>query len=104
MSTLTDSAPWQALIEHQAHLSEQSIRGLFAENPQRFSQFSLEVGDLLLDYSKNLYDAQTLNLLDALATKTQLAKAIDAMFAGERINTTEDHPALHVALRSPDRG
>jgi len=103
VSTLTDSASWQALIEHQAHLSEQSIRGLFAENPQRFSQFSLEVGDLLLDYSKNLCDAQTLNLLDALATKTQLAKAIDTMFAGERINTTEDHPALHVALRSPDR-
>ena len=103
MSTLTDSAPWQALIEHQAHLSEQSIRGLFAENPQRFSQFSLEAGDLLLDYSKNLCDAQTLNLLDALATKAQLAKAIDAMFAGERINTTEDRPALHVALRSPDR-
>ena len=103
MSTLTDSAPWQALIEHQAHLSEQSIRGLFAENPQRFSQFSLEAGDLLLDYSKNLCDAQTLNLLDALATKAQLAKAIDAMFAGERINTTEDRPALHIALRSPDR-
>jgi glucose-6-phosphate isomerase len=103
VATLTDSAQWQALIEHQASLSEQSIGGLFEENPGRFSQFSLEAGDLLLDFSKNLVNAQTLTLLDALATKASLDKAIAAMFAGEHINTTEDRPALHSALRSPAR-
>ena len=101
MSTLTDSPEWQALVKHQASTSHQTISSLFAENLDRFSQFSLETEGLLLDFSKNLLDTTSLDLLITLAEKAQLRDAIGAMFAGDNINFTEDLPALHVALRSP---
>jgi glucose-6-phosphate isomerase len=103
VSTLTNSTPWKALAAHQNSLSGQSISGLFSDNPERFNQFSIETAGLLLDYSKNLVTAQTLELLASLAEEAGLQKAISDMFSGEAINTTENRPALHVALRSPEQ-
>jgi glucose-6-phosphate isomerase len=103
VSAITDSSPWKALTAHQKSLSEQSISALFSENPERFDQFSVEAAGLLLDYSKNPVTAQTLELLTSLAEEAGLQKAISAMFSGEAINTTENRPTLHVALRSPEQ-
>lgn len=77
-----------------------SLRELFASDPQRFADFSLEAGQLFLDYSKNLVDRRTISLLVDLATEAGVPAAIESMFTGEEINATEGRPALHVALRA----
>ena len=102
MSSLTSSPEWKALLAHQSAVSGSQISSFFAENPNRFNEFSLESAGILLDYSRNLADSTTMELLLALADKADLKAAIAAMYAGEHINSTEDRPALHVALRSPD--
>ncbi|MCQ0990204.1 glucose-6-phosphate isomerase [Jiella marina] len=76
------------------------VRELFAEDPGRFEHFSAETGRLLLDYSKTAIDAQTRSLLLDLARARRIAAKRDAMFGGERINTTENRSVLHVALRA----
>jgi glucose-6-phosphate isomerase len=76
------------------------LRDLFAEDPDRGETMTLEVGDLYLDYSKNLATRETLERLVGLAERSGLRRRIDAMFAGEPINVTENRPALHVALRA----
>lgn len=103
MSALTDSPQWKALLEHQATLSDRPIASLFFVNPDRASQFSLEAAGLLLDYSKNRVDENTMGLLTDLAKASGMQEAIAAMFAGGNINNTEQRPALHVALRSPNQ-
>ena len=102
MSALTDSPEWQALIQHQAALSERPLNTLFRDNPDRFARFSLNTDGLLLDFSKNHVDTQAIDLLGNLAKKVELEEAIEAMFSGDVINNTEQRPALHVALRSPE--
>jgi glucose-6-phosphate isomerase len=77
-----------------------SLTDLFTRNQQRFTGYSLEAGDLFLDYSKNFINAKTRKALTRLAAETGVPEAIESMFAGEAINNTEDRPALHVALRS----
>ncbi len=77
------------------------MRQRFADDPERFSRFSLSLGDFTLDYSKNLVDAETLALLMDLARAAGVEERRAAMFAGEAINRTENRPALHVALRAP---
>ena len=81
-------------------MKSRSLGELFAENPHRFVDYSLESGDLLLDYSKNFLDDTTRGLLLDLARETQVAEAVEAMFTGEHINVSEDRSVLHVALRS----
>jgi len=76
------------------------MRDLFAEDPGRFSQFSLRLEDILFDYSKNILTAETLHLLRELAVQCGLPAAIPAMFTGEPINRTEQRPVLHIALRN----
>jgi glucose-6-phosphate isomerase len=98
---IQQSSEWQALEKHQADFSTRKISTLFAEQPGRFEDFSLDAAGLFLDYSKNLIDKTTIDLLIALAEKSNLSKEISAMFAGEQLNNTEQRPALHVALRSP---
>lgn len=100
MSALTESLVWAALEEHQRLLSPVHMRDLFATDPARFTRFSLALGDILFDFSKNRIDAQTMGLLVALAEQAGLRQAIDAMFAGEKINTTEGRAVLHTALRN----
>lgn len=100
MSTLTQSAAWQALAEHRRTLEHAHLRDLFAADPQRFDKFSLRLDDLLFDYSKNRITEQTLPLLLELTQQAHLAAAINAMFSGEKINVTENRAVLHVALRN----
>ena len=103
MNSLNNSATWQALAAKSAEFKtpDFSLKALFAGS-ERYTRFSLVHGELLLDYSKNLLDAEALALLIRLAEERQLKKAINAMFAGEIINETEQRAAHHVALRLPE--
>jgi glucose-6-phosphate isomerase len=100
MSRLVNSPAWQALIKHQQEMADGHMRDLFARDPQRFERFSLQLGDILFDYSKNRITEKTLSLLIDLARQANLAHKIEAMFSGEKINTTENRAVLHVALRN----
>ncbi|QCQ21694.1 glucose-6-phosphate isomerase [Desulfoglaeba alkanexedens] len=100
MSQLTQSPRWKALREHRREMAGVRMRDLFAADPQRFQRFSLRLGDLLVDFSKNLITEKTLGLLLELAHQQRLSEQIQAMFRGDRINTTEGRPVLHVALRN----
>ena len=96
----TDLAAWQALKAHYAELRGRPLTGLFAKDKQRAERFTLEAGNLVLDYSKNHVNATTRKLFGQLARGANVPAAIEAMFSGERINETEDRSVLHVALRS----
>ena len=100
MSQLTQTPVWQALQQHQSALRDFSLREAFARDAQRFNRYSLRFDDLMLDYSKNLIDDEALRLLLALAEQTQVAAWRDRMFAGEKINFTEQRAVLHTALRA----
>jgi glucose-6-phosphate isomerase len=99
--SLTGGPAWRAVAEHHRAVSNLHLRQLFDEDADRGSTLSLEAGDLYLDYSKNRLTAETVSLLLALAEESGLRARVDAMFAGERINVTENRPVLHVALRAP---
>lgn len=92
---------WQALQQHAALVGEKHLRELFADDPQRGETFALEDVGLYLDYSKQRVDADALRLLRELAAACDLPGHTEAMFRGERINTTENRAVLHVALRAP---
>jgi len=98
MSNATDAA-WKALEAHRDELGRISLARLFAEDPHRFERFSLVLDDLLIDLSKNLWTAETLRLLLQLARAAEVEAWRERMWAGERINTTENRAVLHVALR-----
>ncbi|MEU9853106.1 glucose-6-phosphate isomerase [Streptomyces sp. NPDC047974] len=92
---------WAALGKHREQLGDTHLRELFAADPERGTGYTLRVGDLHLDYSKQLVTDETLALLRELADATDVAGLRDAMFRGEKINTTEDRAVLHTALRAP---
>ncbi|MDB5761486.1 MAG: glucose-6-phosphate isomerase [Herminiimonas sp.] len=98
---LTTTAAYQTLKHHYDVAKNWQLRSLFASNPQRFFELSAEAAGLLLDYSKNRLDGATMALLFALARECGVEPRRDAMFAGEKINVTEQRPALHTALRAP---
>jgi glucose-6-phosphate isomerase len=100
MTPLTQLPVYSDLSAHREAIEGVHMRQLFADDPGRFDEFSLEVGDLLLDYSKNLVTSETMALLVRLALETGVRSAIDQMFAGEKINRTEGRAVLHVALRN----
>jgi glucose-6-phosphate isomerase len=98
-----DQTPeWQALRRHHQELEPAHLRDLFAADPARGETMTCEAGDLYLDWSKNRATAETVALLVELAERAGLRRRIDAMFAGERINVTENRAVLHVALRAPE--
>jgi glucose-6-phosphate isomerase len=99
---ITDSPEWRALAAHYDQVKDIHLRTLFADDPGRGETMTLEAGDLYLDYSKHRLSGETLALLVALADRAGLRRRVEAMFAGERINVTEDRPVLHVALRAPE--
>jgi len=102
-SARIDQTPeWQALQRHHQELKDTHLRDLFAADPGRGEALVCEAGDLYLDWSKNRVTAETVRLLVALAERAGLRERIAAMFAGERINVTEDRAVLHVALRAPE--
>jgi len=90
-----------ALEERGAAAAAVPMRRRFRDDPDRFRKFSLRLDDLTFDYSRNLIDGETLALLMDLATAAGVEERRAAMFAGEAINTTENRPALHMALRAP---
>ena len=100
MGNLKESPAWQALSEHYEAIRDLHMRDLFASDPHRFEKFSLRLGDMLFDYSKNRITEQTLSLLVQLAQDAGLGEQIAAMFKGEKINLTEQRAVLHVALRN----
>jgi glucose-6-phosphate isomerase len=90
----------EALRRHRAAISATHLRDLFARDPERFRRFSLTLGDLTLDYSKQLIASATMSLLARLAAAAELESARDEVLAGEPFNNTEGRAALHVALRN----
>ncbi|MFF8967898.1 glucose-6-phosphate isomerase [Streptomyces sp. NPDC014995] len=98
---LNQTPEWTALAKHREELGEVQLRELFAADPGRGSGYTMQVGDLHIDYSKHLVTDETLRLLRELAAATDVFGLRDAMFRGERINTTENRAVLHTALRAP---
>jgi glucose-6-phosphate isomerase len=96
----TTTAAWKKLTAHHETVNRLQMRALFAEDPRRFERFSIRFNDLLVDFSKNRITAETLGLLIELAGECGLPEAIAQMFAGGRINETENRAVLHVALRN----
>jgi glucose-6-phosphate isomerase len=91
---------WKKLEHHHKAIAPIHMRDLFAKDPKRFATFSLRLGDLLLDYSKNRITAETMTLLQSLAREAGVEAMRDKMFAGEPINLTEGRAVLHTALRN----
>jgi glucose-6-phosphate isomerase len=98
---LTTLPQWQALQQHFATIGPKHLRELFAADAQRGKQLTVEDVGLYLDYSKQRVDADTLRLLRELAEACELPQRIEAMFRGDKINSTEGRAVLHVALRAP---
>ncbi|MEV5312321.1 glucose-6-phosphate isomerase [Streptomyces sp. NPDC052610] len=98
---LNQTPEWTALAKHREELGEVRLRDLFAAGPERGSGYTLQVGDLHIDYSKHLVTDETLRLLRELAAATDVFGLRDAMFRGEKINNTERRAVLHTALRAP---
>ncbi|MET8723422.1 glucose-6-phosphate isomerase [Streptomyces misionensis] len=98
---LNQSPEWTALAKHREELAGTHLRDLFAADPERGAGYTLQVGDLSIDYSKHLITGETLRLLRELAAARDVAGLRDAMFRGEKINITEDRAVLHTALRAP---
>ena len=97
----TDLAAWKALAKHyREDMRDRTLCELFARDKKRAGRFTLEAGDLCLDYSKNHVNSTTRRLFARLARQADVPAAIAAMFAGERINGTEDRSVLHAALRA----
>jgi glucose-6-phosphate isomerase len=100
-SSLREHPVWQALAAHHAHLEPRNLREMFETDPDRGTRMTLEDVGLYLDYSKHRATDETIGLLVALAKACGVEERRDAMFAGEKINVTEDRAVLHVALRAP---
>ncbi len=98
--TLTDLTAWKELEKNYTDVRGKTMRDMFAADPNRFEEFSVSLGSLLLDYSKNRVTKETMDLLIKLAQEAGLEKAREAMFSGEKINITENRAVLHTALRN----
>ncbi|WP_431209339.1 glucose-6-phosphate isomerase [Puia sp. P3] len=96
-----ETKAWQQLQDHyNTEIKGTHMRSLFAADAQRFSRYSLQLDEILFDYSKNLVSDKTLGLLRQLAEESKVKEAIEAMFTGEKINQTENRSVLHTALRN----
>lgn len=100
MATLTQYPVWHKLCQHQQSIASVHMRDLFAKDPNRFSKFHLQFADILMDYSKHRIDDETLPLLFQMAREAHIETWRDRMFAGEKINITENRAVLHTALRN----
>ncbi|MDN5278144.1 MAG: glucose-6-phosphate isomerase [Clostridiales bacterium] len=97
---LTQTREWQALNAHHEEMKNTQMRDLFATDPERFNQFSLELEEIFIDYSKHIITDRTMQLLFDLARASGVKEAAEAMFSGKHINWTEDRAVLHSALRN----
>lgn len=96
----TKTESWQKLTAHHKAMNDVQMKDLFFQNGNRFNELSTQFNDILIDYSKNIITAETLELLRSLAQDCGLAEAIEAMFSGQKINATEERAVLHTALRN----
>ncbi len=97
----TVTQAWLLLKRHfDDEMQRNHLRKLFSSDPERFTKFSIKFNDILFDYSKNIINNKTIQLLLQLADECKVKEAIESMFAGEKINETEDRSVLHVALRN----
>ena len=94
------TAAWPKLQAHFEVMNHVHMRDMFDDDSNHFEKYSLQFEDIVVDYSKNIINAETLSLLMSLAEEMNVQKSIEEMFSGERINETEDRPVLHVALRN----
>src|SRR5918995_1373633 len=101
MTAIDETPEWKALADHFAQVKDLHLRDLFAADGTRGETLTTEFDGIYLDYSKNRLTRETMTLLLALAERAGLRERIDAMFAGEHINVTEERAVLHVALRAP---
>jgi len=101
IKSLTQRSAWKALGAHHKKIARLHLRELFAADARRGEKMTTEAVGLFLDYSKNRVTAETLKLLLQLAKESNLRGRMDAMFAGEKINITENRAVLHTALRAP---
>jgi glucose-6-phosphate isomerase len=98
---LRERSAWKELSAHYEQIRDTHLRDLFATDPRRGERLTLDACGIYLDYSKNRVTYDTIRMLLQLADESGLRERIDAMFAGEKINVTEDRAVLHVALRAP---
>ena len=101
MTPLRERPSWAALERHYGEIRDLHLRDLFADDPTRGERLTAEGAGIYLDYSKNRVTNETLRLLLQLAEESELSERTEAMFRGDRINTTENRSVLHVALRMP---
>lgn len=100
MDNISKSREWSRLSKHQADISKLKMIDMFGEDPNRFDKYSIIFNDLLFDFSKNIINKETLDLLIDLANKANLKEKIENMFEGKKINSTEGRAVLHTALRN----
>jgi len=91
---------WKKLQKHYDIIQHASMKKMFANDPSRFDKYSITFEDILLDYSKNIINEETMKLLIELAKECELEDAIEKMFTGDEINETENRAVLHTALRN----
>lgn len=96
----TQTNAWKALASHYQEIKDVEMKALFAAQGDRFEKYSMQLEDVLIDYSKNRVTDKTMDLLLDLAKECQLEDGIQEMFSGERINETENRAVLHIALRN----
>ncbi len=96
----TKTEAWKRLKEHYRVMKDRAMTDLFSRDKARFSSFSVQFEDMLVDYSKNIVTKETMRLLFGLARECRVKDAVECMFSGERINETEKRAVLHVALRN----
>ena len=100
MSSLAESAAWKALEAHYSVMKDVQMKDLFSQDAERFNKFSVKFEDILLDYSKNRIDQETMDKLFALADQQDVIGMAKKMYSGEKINSTEGRAVLHIALRN----
>ena len=98
----TNTLAWQKLQKHFQEMQNVSMSALFDKDNTRTSQFHMQWNDFLIDYSKNIINQETVDLLLELANETQLKDAISKYFDGDIINQTENRAVLHTALRAKE--
>ncbi len=91
---------WQKLLSHYESMKDVQMKDLFEKDSGRFDTFSIQLDDMLVDFSKNIISEETLQLLQSLAKECNLSEAIEQMFDGSEINATEGRAVLHTALRN----
>src|SRR6201995_4397531 len=96
----TTTQAYKYLADHFIDITSKNLKDLFKADKGRFNKFSIRFNDILVDYSKNRIDDETVALLIQLARECRVKEAAEAMFSGERINATEGRPVLHIALRN----